>query len=337
MMRRVSAAVLLILVRGAESFIQLSHAIRHKVVVSGAEPESSKGYKFGDLSKGLWKKVSKSSDPYKFGDLSKLVGKKVSKDIGQVTGKPDYKLGDLSFWLDAQAKQAVAGITGKDEYEFGDLSRWADARAKDKMGEFTGQSEYQFGDVTKEIASRVASRQYTFDDLVVLLKVLLTFGVGLQPVAAFFPVKLLIDLLNYSIMGDLGNRLAAALAMEIDKRVKLAVTGDSGYQLGDLSKKALLRFTGKPEYSFGDVTRAVVERMEDTDTSSEPLLLFGTTLDAPPLTSSLQGKEVATATAPISLSELDQSLLAELDAWDVEFSTTPGTDIEAASGVNIGS
>ena len=46
-------------------------------VLSGIDSSGS-GYKFGDFSKNMWKKVSGSSDPYKFGDMSKLVGKKVT-------------------------------------------------------------------------------------------------------------------------------------------------------------------------------------------------------------------------------------------------------------------
>jgi hypothetical protein len=135
---------------------------------------------------------------------------------------------------------------------------------------------------------------------------LLTFGVGLNPVASFFPVKLLINLLNYSIAGDVGNRLVAALAMEIDKRMKLALTGDSGYQLGDFSKRALLRFTGKPEYEFGDITRAVVDRLEKPGFDSEaPKVLFGV-LEAPKSTESVSVE-----------SELDQSLLTDLQQLDV--------------------
>jgi len=122
-----------------------------------------------------------------------------------------------------------------DEFSYRDLSRWVDARAKDKINEVTAKETYVFGDLTRELGRRVASRKYTLDDLVVLLKALVSFRVGLSPVAAFLPVKLLVDLLNYSIAGDLGNRLVASLAQEIDKRIKHALTGDSEYQVGGLS------------------------------------------------------------------------------------------------------
>jgi hypothetical protein len=88
-----------------------------------------------------------------------------------------------------------------------------------------------FRDLTKEIASRVTSGKYTYDDLILLLKVLLKFGVGLSPVAGILPVRLLVELLNYSIAEEAGNRLIGALAQEIDRRVKLALVGDSNYKV----------------------------------------------------------------------------------------------------------
>ena len=91
--------------------------------------------------------------------------------------------------------------------QFGDLSRWVDARVKDKVNEFTGQEIYVFGDLTREIAAQVVSRKWTLDDLVVLLKALLSFGVGLSPVASFLPIRLLVELLNYSIIGTLNGLL----------------------------------------------------------------------------------------------------------------------------------
>jgi hypothetical protein len=84
----------------------------------------------------------------------------------------------------------------------------------------------------------VSSGKYTFDDLVLLFKVLLSFGVGLSPVAGFLPVRLLVELLNYSIAGDAGNKLIGALAQEIDRRVKSALVGDADYKVRALCHAA---------------------------------------------------------------------------------------------------
>ena len=69
------------------------------------------------------------------------------------------------------------------------------------------------------------------EDLVILFKTLLSFGVGLSPVAGLLPVRLLVEMLNYSIAGDVGNKLIASLAQEIDRRVKTALVGDENYEV----------------------------------------------------------------------------------------------------------
>ena len=122
------------------------------------------------------------------------------------------------------------------------LVRWVDGRVKDKVGEMAGAGKYEFGDLTKEIARRVSSRKYTLEDLALLLKALVSFGVGLSPVAGLLPVTLLVQLLNYSIAGDVGNRLVAALAQEIDRRLKAAIIGDADYKLGDVTKRSVGSF-----------------------------------------------------------------------------------------------
>jgi hypothetical protein len=69
----------------------------------------------------------------------------------------------------------------------------------------------------------------------------------LTPVAQFLPAKLLIEALDVSIAGDLGNKFIAEITKELDRRMKMAFTGSPDYQLGDLSKKAVLKYIGKDE------------------------------------------------------------------------------------------
>lgn len=83
--------------------------------------------------------------------------------------------------------------------------------------------------------------------MIILFKILLAFGAGLSPVANFLPAKLLIELLDYSIVGDLSNKLIHAITSELDRRMKKAFTGDEDYKLGDMSKKAMLNYIGKEE------------------------------------------------------------------------------------------
>lgn len=200
---------------------------------------------------------------YKFGDFTKsLIGGSVEK----MTGKP-YEFGDLSRHIDKSVKEKVNDLTGKDEYEFGDLSRFVDTKIKGEVNKFTGQESYRVGDISKEIVRRVVSGDFTLDDLFMLLKALAIFEASISPVAGFLPVKLLIDLLNFSLANDVAGRVASALAMELDKRLKGALLGDENYKLGDATKRtianAVKSYTGKNDYSFGDVTKKVVSSFAD--------------------------------------------------------------------------
>ena len=76
------------------------------------------------------------------------------------------------------------------------------------------------GDIRKKILRRVASRDYSLEDIILLLKILLALGSGLSPVASFLPANLLIELLDYSILGDLANKIIEAASKELDRRFK---------------------------------------------------------------------------------------------------------------------
>jgi len=149
-------------------------------------------------------------------------------------------------------------VTGNDEYEFGDLSRLVDSKIKDKVNDMTGSDEYKFGDLTKEIVRRVASGSYTLDDLFMLLKAMSLVGASLSPVAGFLPVKLLVELLNFSLMNDIAGKVTSSLAIELDKRLKQSLLGDADYKLGDATKRTIANavegYIGK-EYEFGGTFR----------------------------------------------------------------------------------
>lgn len=200
---------------------------------------------------------------YKFGDLSKAFAKRASARVNQLTGNENYEFGDLSRWLDQQAKGKAASITGKDEYKFGDLTLWADKMSKEKVGNFTDKEGYEVGDISKEVIRRVRAGDYELQDVFLALRILLSAGASLTPVAGVLPVKVLLELVNLGLAQDLTGRLVGVLAGSLDERVKEAITGDANYQLGDLTKKktlqALADFTGKDSYEFGDISRKVTE------------------------------------------------------------------------------
>ena len=245
---------------------------------------------------------------YQFGDFTKSI-------VNKVTGKDEYQFGDLSRWLDLQAKRKVNELTDKNEYEFGDLSRWIDARVKENVNAFTGSEDYQFGDVTKEIAKRVANRNYDLSEIVILCKALLSFGVGLSPVSGLLPVKLLVDMINFSIMTDVNEKLIGALTLELDRRMKQAMVGDPDYALGDLTKKAILNFIDKEKYTFGDISKKVFNSLEDKDKPLEKVELFsGTNSKVIDIGSGESPGDKSTS--DIALPLMDSEIIKELEEWD---------------------
>jgi len=212
---------------------------------------------------------------YRFGDVSKFLAKRAANKVNELTGKETYKFGDLSLWLDGKAKERVQAIKksstgdtdGTYQYEFGDFTRWADALAKEKAAQFAGKNfseEYVLGDVSRTVIRKVRSGEYRVDDVYLALRILLTAGFALLPVAQLLPVKALVELVNLGLAKDVGLRLVELLAVALDQRMKQALTGDANYQLGDLAKEklrqSLARFTGKDFYEFGDIARAIAER-----------------------------------------------------------------------------
>lgn len=201
-----------------------------KTILSSQNEQRPKGYKFGDITKSL-------------------IGSRVEK----LTGKP-YQFGDLSRKIDSSIKESINSLTGKDDYEFGDLSTYVDSQIKSQVNRFTKNERYRFGDLSRELLRRVGEGEYTINDLYMILKALAVFEASISPVAGFLPVKLLIELLNFSLANDVAGRVSSALAMELDRRLKKVILGDENYVLGDATKRkiagAVGTFTGKG--TFGE-------------------------------------------------------------------------------------
>jgi hypothetical protein len=88
------------------------------------------------------------------------------------------------------------------------------------------------GDISKEILRRVGSGEYQFKDLVLLCKVLASFGVTVfSPVAGALPVQLLLKMFNYSLEMDVAGRFMEMLAESLDRRFKETLTGNKDYQV----------------------------------------------------------------------------------------------------------
>lgn len=250
---------------------------------------------------------NKGKRGYQFGDITKSL-------INKITNKDEYEFGDLSRHLDSKVKERLAEINDKNNYEFGDLTRYL-------VKDFTNSTNYQFGDITKEIIRRVKTNNYTMEDLALLVKALVSFGVGLTPVASFLPMKLLIEMLNYSIAGDLGTKVASSISLEIDKRMKDALVGDENYKVGDLTKKAILKYTGREDYAFGDITKTVVESLDEYDKQQQEIALLNQKLkDAKEGMDANSGEDKAKRPSPFLSSDSDYDGIAnELKAWDDKY------------------
>ena len=213
---------------------------------------------------------------YRFGDITRSLAKRAAERVNGLTGKDSYQFGDLSKYLDAKAKNRVQSIKGGStqdrpyKYEFGDLSRWADALAKEKAAQFAGKQssdEYRFGDISRAVITKVRSGEYNLEDIYLALRILFAAGFSLLPIASLLPIKGLIQLVNLGLAKDVSGRLMEVLLVALDQRFKLALMGDSNYQLGDKTKEllqqSLASFTGNDVYQFGDITKAVMMRVQN--------------------------------------------------------------------------
>ena len=217
------------------------------------------------------------SGQYQFGDLTRAVFRKAAGQVNQLSGKESYEFGDFTRWIDQQAKAAVNGVTGKDEYEFGDITRWVDQQAKKMACNYTSKDEYQIGDISREVIRRVWVGEYEIRDVMLALRILLSAGASLTPIASALPVSVVLELVNLGLAQDLGGRLLEILAQSLDERFKLALTGDASLTLGGITKRALIqqiiRFTGKNDYEAGDITRKILESRASGAAASEGIVL----------------------------------------------------------------
>lgn len=223
---------------------------------------------------------NKDGSSYQFGDLTRGFLKSATSKINKLTGKEEYQFGDLSRWLDEQAKGKVGELTGKGDYEVGDLTKWVQGQAMERVTNFTGREDYAFGDISKELLRRVKAGEYELQDVWLALRVLLSVGASLTPIASALPVKWLLELVNLGLAQDISGRLLEVLAKSLDERIKEALVGDSKYKLGDLSKRklqsAVASFTGKDSYTVGDITKRIVslsQANKKSDTNKQEIVL----------------------------------------------------------------
>mmetsp|Transcript_13675 Transcript_13675/g.18335 ORF Transcript_13675/g.18335 Transcript_13675/m.18335 type:complete len:208 (+) Transcript_13675:1-624(+) len=149
------------------------------------------------------------------------------------------------------------------------MSQRIDSEIKEKVNNFTGQNEYKVGDITRAIIKKVASGEYNFADIVLLSKILIKLGADFSPVATILPVRLLLELFDYSIALELSEKFVKTLSVELDKRLSFSSDDEGEYIAGDLTRKAILEYTGKDDYSFGDISGKMLESKKQLARQSE--------------------------------------------------------------------
>ena len=218
----------------------------------------------------LFDKDTTKQNGYQFGDWTKsILGTTANVLTGNQQKKKEYQFGDITKGVAQKAVDAVKELSGnkeEEDYQFGDLTRALDRKAKKTAAEFTGKSEYQVG-ISKELIRRVRTGDYKVEDIILLVKVMVTLGAEFSPLASVLPAKLLLEMMNYSLAQEVGGKVLEVVSGALDKRFKEAVTGDADYAVGDLTKKAIMNFIGKEEgdYEFGDLTRTISKRLRDKD------------------------------------------------------------------------
>lgn len=243
------------------------------------------------------------------------VVKEATKKINQLTGNDEYDFEDLVKLLDQKARAAVSDLTQKEESDFEDLIELAETKIKGikveletkeewaqlkeismaagyevqkrlegLMGSETADLEEVQEVATREIVSLLKSREYNIGDLFFLLKLCTAFGLGMNPsVMSIFPLNVLIQLYNFSLIQEAGNGVATSLALEMDRRArnsmvlemdkqaKIALFGDADAEVGALFKEAVLDSIGKSDYNFGDITQNLLEAIDSSDKDIEPI------------------------------------------------------------------
>ena len=72
------------------------------------------------------------------------------------------------------------------------------------------------------------------------------------------PISVLVELLHWCAEQETLPQVVRVVGTELDKRLKLSLTGDEDYEFGDLTKRAVAGFTGQSTYHFGDITKSIL-------------------------------------------------------------------------------
>lgn len=189
--------------------------------------------------------TAKSGDVFDFAEKGII-------EISSLSRNGTERLGEVAKWINAQTKSGTEIVGFK---------------AKSLVLKFTGKDEYTFGDITYELIRRIATKEITVQDTILVIKILVALGASIGPLAKALPLTILLEALNLSLEQKVGAQVLDALALSIDNRIIAAFSSDDKVQIGDAVKRTVLTgvlaFTGKAKYESGDIRRVVQKNEED--------------------------------------------------------------------------
>ena len=195
------------------------------------------------------KKVAETST----GDLLRLAEQGIL-DLQSLSKNGTEKVGEVANWIEDQAKTGSKKVSSK---------------AKSLVLEFTKKETYDFGDITNELIRRIAQKEISIQDTILVIKLLVALGASIGPLAKVLPLTVLMEALNVSLEAKIGGKVLETLATSIDSRIVAAFSSDDKLQLGDAVKRTVLSgvlaFTGKANYEGGDIQRMIEKSEQETD------------------------------------------------------------------------
>ena len=183
----------------------------HNVQLSMSK-EGDGGYRFGDLTRGLLKKVQEES------------------------GSSSYKFGDISRWLDKKAKDQVSKFTKKENYQFGDMSKEVIRRLRE--GDYTREDLWLFLKIVAMVGINLqpVTNVLPLKVLTQLLNMVMEASIA-QTVGDKVVTTITGEIdarMKELVTGDRDYRLG-----DITKRSLSKWTGKEDYEVGDITKAVL--------------------------------------------------------------------------------------------------
>ena len=87
-------------------------------------------------------------------------------------------------------------------------------------------------------------REWSLDDLGLILRLTLTLGAELTPAASLLPVRMLLTTYSAALGAELGERLLQEVAAKLQQQLQRGLAD------------GVASYTGKTQYEFGDLTKA---------------------------------------------------------------------------------